>query len=68
MTSEITALPSAAAISPGDPDERRRNGDPPRRPRPAPPPARTPESDDLGFGERDPLDRPRKGLLINVRV
>jgi hypothetical protein len=68
MTGEITKLQTAAAVSPGDPDRRRRNPDPPRRPRPAPPPDRPKEPDNLGFDEHDPTGRPRIGLLINVRA
>ena len=68
MKSDITILQCAAAVSPGDPDQRRGNEEPPRRPRHAPQPARTKEPDDLGFDEHDPHDRRRIGLLINVRA
>jgi hypothetical protein len=67
MTSELTMLQSAAAVSPGDPDHRR-HPDPPRRPRTAPQRARAASENDLGFDEHDPADRRRIGLLINVRV
>jgi hypothetical protein len=68
MTSEITMLPTAAAVSPGDPDHRQPKQDPPHRPRPARQPARATADDDLRFDEADPADRPRIGLLINARA
>jgi hypothetical protein len=68
MTSEITMLQSAAAVRPGDPDQRQRKQEQPRRPRTAQPLSPSLESDNLSFDEHDPADRPRIGLLINVRV
>ena len=67
MTGEITML-QTVAVTPGDPDHRQRNPDPPRRLRPGPQPARSKGSDDLGFDEHDSTERPRIGLLINVRA